>query len=107
MSDHEIDQLMTERDNAEEAMSQAYYLVVGESPEWSNLFGYKEALEAIDEAQHTLRTELAAKDKRIEAISELVDAVEGVQDWSGTRVGDALAALTPPAKCEGESNGKD
>jgi hypothetical protein len=44
-----------ERDAAEEALSQAYYLIKGESPEWSNLWGYKECLEEIDDALRCLR----------------------------------------------------
>jgi len=47
ISENEVEKLITERDAAEEAMSQAYYLVTGNSPEWSNLFGYNEALEDI------------------------------------------------------------
>ena len=39
--------LIDERDNAEEALSQAYRFVTGTEPTWSNLFGYKEALEDI------------------------------------------------------------
>lgn len=50
-----IGQLIDERDAAEEALSQAYFLIVGHSPEWSNLFGYKEALADIDDAQSILR----------------------------------------------------
>lgn len=52
-------QTITERDAAEEALSQAYFLIKGESPEWSNLFGHDEALEEIDDAQKLLRTENA------------------------------------------------
>jgi hypothetical protein len=33
-------QTIDERDRAEEALSQAYFLITGRSPEWSNLFGY-------------------------------------------------------------------
>lgn len=57
MEEHEreIGKLIDERDAAEEALSQAYYLIVGRSPEWSNLFGYKEALADIDDAQSILR----------------------------------------------------
>jgi len=47
--------LIDERDRAEEALSQAYYLVIGRSPEWSNLFGHAEALEEIEEACEVLR----------------------------------------------------
>jgi hypothetical protein len=53
------DQLIGERDDAEEAISQAYFLIKGESPEWSNLFGYEQALEEIDFAQKALRSRLA------------------------------------------------
>lgn len=48
-------ELIDQRDAAEQAFSQAYYLVVGRSPEWSNLFGANEALEEMDDAQRLLR----------------------------------------------------
>lgn len=57
-----------ERDQAEEALSQAYYLIKGESPEWSNLFGCKECLEEIDDAQQTLRKSLS---EALQTIEEL------------------------------------
>jgi len=50
-----VGKLIDERDNAENALSQAYYLVTGHSPEWSNLFGHAEALEEIEEACEVLR----------------------------------------------------
>ena len=53
--DSHIEQLTNERDAAEDALSQAYFLITGRSPEWSNLFGYAEALQEIDEAQSLLR----------------------------------------------------
>lgn len=46
----QIDQLITERDEAEEAMSQAYLLVTGHPAEWSNNFGYGDAVEDIQQA---------------------------------------------------------
>jgi hypothetical protein len=49
------EQIIKERDDAQEAISHAYYLVTGRSPEWSNLFGYKEALEEIEDACYILR----------------------------------------------------
>jgi hypothetical protein len=51
-------QLIDERDAAEEAMSQAYYLVTGRSPQWSNMFGYSEALEEIGDAITLLKESL-------------------------------------------------
>ena len=57
---HEKDmlQVIDERDAAQEALSQAYYLITGRSPEWSNHFGYAEALEEIDDAQRLLRVSI-------------------------------------------------
>jgi len=61
--DAEIERLIDQRDSAEEALSQAYFLVIGRSPEWSNLFGHAEALEEIDDAQHTFRAALTPQPK--------------------------------------------
>ena len=48
-------QTIDERDAAEEALSQAFYIVTGRSPEWSNLFGHDEALEEIGETLSALK----------------------------------------------------
>ena len=64
-----FERLAEERDSAERAMSQAYYLITGKSPEWSNIFGYEEALEEINTAQYLLRTEIASF-KRLEREQE-------------------------------------
>lgn len=48
-------QLIDERDAAEDAMNQAFYIVIGRSPEWSNHFGYPEALEEIGDAVALLK----------------------------------------------------
>ena len=68
-----------EREDAEESLSQAYFLITGRSPEWSNLFGHAEALEEIDDAQTTLRKEItglraqvAERDKTIERLKRPV-----------------------------------
>jgi hypothetical protein len=53
--EHELGAAIDERDAAQEAISQAYYLIVGRSPEWSNLFGYEQALADIEDAQSILR----------------------------------------------------
>lgn len=49
-----------ERDDAEQALSQAYFLVTGRSPEWSNNWGHAECLEEIGDAVALLKA--AAKD---------------------------------------------
>lgn len=59
-AERDIEQLIGERDDAQEAMSQAYYLVTGRSPEWSNKFGYEQALEDIADAMSVLKR--AARD---------------------------------------------
>jgi hypothetical protein len=64
----QVDQLIDERDDAQEALSRAYYLVTGRSPEWSNLFGAPECLEEIDDAQNVLRKSLS----RIAALEAMV-----------------------------------
>lgn len=51
-------QLIDERDDAEQALSQAYYLVTGRSPEWSNKFGHQDALEEIGDAMALLKDSL-------------------------------------------------
>jgi hypothetical protein len=44
------EQVIAERDAAEDALSAAFALVTGREPEWSNLFGYPEALAEMREA---------------------------------------------------------
>jgi len=65
------EQTLTERDNAENALSQAYFLIIGESPEWSNNFGHNDAIDEIDDAQRLLREALAsAKAERDAALAD-------------------------------------
>lgn len=45
--DRKINELIGERDAAESALSEAYEIVMGVAPEWSNGFGYKHALSAM------------------------------------------------------------
>ncbi len=53
--EREMLELIDARDEAEQAISQAYYLVIGRSPEWSNKFGHQEALDEIKDACELLR----------------------------------------------------
>ena len=80
MSEREILQVIGERDAAEEALSQAYFIVTGRSPEWSNLFGHEQALEDIGDACEVLR-----QSARPDAASEAARA--------GTEQGLAIAKL--------------
>lgn len=54
----EIGKLIDERDAAEEALSQAFYLTTGRSPEWSSMFGHAEALEEISDYLAAFRAHL-------------------------------------------------
>lgn len=77
-------QLIDERDNAEEALSQAFYIVTGRSPEWSNLFHHNEALEEIKDAVSVLKQ--AARPEPTQGASadagELLRRVEScVENW--------------------------
>ncbi|MGI9490974.1 MAG: hypothetical protein ACR2QF_00960 [Geminicoccaceae bacterium] len=49
--DHELSelQLIDERDAAEDAFMEAFTMVVGHPPEFSSAYGYKEALQDIEE----------------------------------------------------------
>jgi hypothetical protein len=49
------DQVLRERDAANDALSRAYLLVVGKELEWSNYFGHKDALSDIEDAMIDLR----------------------------------------------------
>ncbi|HFE7433329.1 ead/Ea22-like family protein [Salmonella enterica] len=41
-------QLISERDDAESALNDAYKAVMGQTPEWSNWFGFENAIDEID-----------------------------------------------------------
>ncbi len=79
-NDREAEELIDERDEAEEAMSQAYYLVTGRSPEWSNNFGYEQAHEDIAATVNLLKQ--AVKDQQA-TIERLTRALEDVRPYVG------------------------
>lgn len=84
--DRDMDQLCDERDNAEESLSQAYCLVTGNSPEWSNHFGHSHALEDIDDAIRTLKEAAKTANATIAACKEagFIDAEGRVRKVLGT-----------------------
>ncbi len=79
--------LIEERDGAEEALSQAYYLVTGRSPQWSNMFGFEQALEDIGDAVSSLklavRSQVPMKPVRLKFPTMLRKMWSGseVQEW--------------------------
>ena len=78
-------QTIDQRDAAENAISQAYFLVKGESPEWSNLFGYDEALEEISDALKCLRisvSNLEAENASLKAQVERLSAPVSYEEKS-------------------------
>lgn len=78
--EHQERQLLAtidERDAAEESLSQAYFLVIGHSPEWSNCFGHADALREIECAVFALRMRarlIAAAPDMLAALRALVAA---------------------------------
>ena len=58
--DAQLTKALVERDSAEEVISDIYYRIMGRSPEWSNLFGHKEAVEEIVETFDVVRASLKA-----------------------------------------------
>ena len=78
-------QTIDERDAAEDALSEAYAIVVGEQAEWSNLFGHREALDAISERVESLTTENASLLAAINRSNELDrDAAENIVELRRT-----------------------
>ncbi len=78
--EREMLNVIDERDSAQEAISQAYYLIIGQSPEWSNVFGYKEAIEEIDLAQRSLRAHVAKPpEQRPEAVIDALKHIAGYE----------------------------
>lgn len=47
-------QLINERDAAESALADMYQAATGESPEWSNMFGFADAVDVVEERLATL-----------------------------------------------------
>ncbi len=122
-----LGQVIDERDAAEEALSRAYYLVTGRSPEWSNIFGYTEALEEIEDACALLRKTAKAtlgdhdlvgsggEGWRLAPADPTPDMLDAARDWSVKKYGIGVgndgaegcwramlaAAPTPPSSKEG------
>lgn len=49
-------QLINERDNAEAALADMYQAATGERPEWSNFFGFADAVDAVEDRLATLES---------------------------------------------------
>jgi hypothetical protein len=60
-----------QRDAAEECLSQMYYLVTGNSPEWSNLFGHEQALEDVGDAVSVLKQSAKAAPDMLAALKQI------------------------------------
>lgn len=52
----QFDRVVQKIDDAEQALSQMYYLVTGRSPQWSKSFGHQEALDEVKDAMALLKT---------------------------------------------------
>lgn len=52
--EHSETQLINERDAAESALADMYQAATGERPEWSNMFGFADAVDVVEERLATL-----------------------------------------------------
>ncbi|EEP9439177.1 ead/Ea22-like family protein [Salmonella enterica subsp. enterica serovar Reading] len=52
--EHSETQLINERDSAESALADMYQAATGERPEWSNMFGFADAVDVVEERLATL-----------------------------------------------------
>lgn len=50
LEDPELDGLLEKRDAAQEAVDEAVINILGQTPEWSNIYGYDEAFDECAEA---------------------------------------------------------
>lgn len=62
---------IAQRDAAEEALSDAFIAVTGQNPDWSSLFGYREALDEIDGA---------LKAERGRTLEDAAEVAKGIAD---------------------------
>lgn len=69
-----------QRDEAEQCIGKIYFKIIGRSPEWSNHFGYDDALQEIEEAIFILRdaTPEATIELRNGATAERVKAIRSL-----------------------------
>lgn len=72
--------LVDERDVAENALSEAYMLITGNYPEWSNNFGYNQALCAFKDAQVERNTLAKTSHLLRKALESLKDEFENYVD---------------------------
>lgn len=55
MSTQNLESVIIERDEAQQAISQIYYIVFGRSAEWSNTYGIDQAVQDITDAVNALK----------------------------------------------------
>lgn len=102
--DRDVDRLIDQRDMAEDFIGEVYREITGESPQWSNAFGYAEAREEIREALAQIRGTHRPRPREIEIREELVyvmllpddvdiDDDEAVERWFCEQDGAAADAL--------------
>lgn len=67
------EELVDERDDAEQALSQAYYLVTGHSPEWSNKFGKQHALNDIEDSVNLLKESVKIGRQQLSTLKAILE----------------------------------
>lgn len=79
-------QLVDERDAAEETIGQIYYLILGHSPEWSNFFGHKEAIEKIMEVVNLLKQSAKELTTTQQKLAAALDIASKLVEYSNPRI---------------------
>lgn len=80
VDENEILQVIGERDHAEDVISKIYLLITGKEPEWSNIFGYSNALEEIKDEVFALREKVKELESRYESIEKSAMELRGSMD---------------------------
>jgi hypothetical protein len=78
-------EIIQQRDLAEDALGEVYAAVVGESPEWSNCFGYSDAINEIaeihrNEKERRLTAERALRDAETRLEAAVIRVKAGMLD---------------------------
>lgn len=93
-------QTLDERDSAEEAISHAYFLVHGKSPQWSNLFGHEQALEEIKDGLSCLRQSLKEAEAQLAINPACPRGIHRVADWVEPGGIEFVSSRNPEGYCK-------
>lgn len=94
-------QLIQERDSAEQALADMYEAATGERPEWSNWFGFADAIEDVAQVRAKLATPVRLTDERTLWAGEDDYDTGHVKGWNANRIEQAALLKKQGFKVEG------